>query len=48
MKDIILNFKLYCCRNKIEEIDADLVNDYMFENSLYGKDIYSTLINIKL
>jgi hypothetical protein len=49
MKTIIISFKQYL-RNKnipIEDITAEDVDDFMWKESLYGEDIFNTLIGIK-
>lgn len=47
-KDIKLKFKLYCRQHCIDEVDEDIVNDYMFHNNLYGNNIFTMLLNTNL
>lgn len=52
MEDIINDFKLYCRNNptyvKHHLNHEDLIDDYMFENGLYGIDIFNKLCEISI
>lgn len=50
MEDIIINFKAWCYRQRGINLDIDfsepdeVVNNYMWENNLFGQEIYDALI----
>ena len=46
-EDIKLKFKWYCRQHHIDEVDEDIVNDYMFHNNFYGNNIFTMLLNTK-
>ena len=49
MKDIIITFNAWCYRQQkhgnLDLYDKDeIVNNYMWENNLYGQEIYDALM----
>ena len=49
MMSIIISFKRYLKKYgiAIEDFTEDEVNDFMWEERLYGKDIFNALLKIK-
>ena len=47
MKDYLLTFRIAVHRAKDDDIsdDSEFVNNFMWEHSLYGKDIYDKLLH---
>lgn len=47
MKDYILTFRIAVHRAKEDDIldESEFVNNFMWEHSLYGKDIYDELLH---
>ena len=46
-QEIIFDFKRFC-KGKDDESIEDLANDFMYENRLYGEDLFNILIKIKI
>lgn len=47
--EIIFEFKQFCRRNKDEFTDVEeLANEFMYEQRIYGEDIFYELIKVEI
>lgn len=47
MEKIIFEFKRYCRRNNINKEDIEeAANDFMYENKIFGQEIFNNLIKV--